>query len=233
MTKKRVDIDIEKLRTKTNMIGRMQEQNKSEIMQLNERIGQLKEASSAMQKKEGELEMFSKKESILLATLQPDVITKIKGQDLAVHTMNLDIESIRKLQDTTIEELKHMQRRLEAFNYARVVEINREMEIKIRDMQRFNANIEKNSRKIESMFMEFERNFVDFKEFNAMGKKLEKSFEVYAEEFESLKESVKDFVKEKDIVSLQRDLKDIKMNLKQYAKKKDVIKTKHKKRWFS
>ena len=55
MTKKRVDIDIEKLRTKTNMIGRMQEQNKSEIMQLNERIGQLKEASSAMQKKEGEL----------------------------------------------------------------------------------------------------------------------------------------------------------------------------------
>lgn len=206
MKKKEIITELEKLKTKLSSLNRLQNQNQGSI-------SEVKEALMHLQKQEANLEATSKKESALLETIKPDFLTKIKNQDIAIQSINLNLDSVKKLQNTITQEFKNLKRKLESFNYKKVVELNREMDYKLSKMEKLNSSIEKNTRKTEDLFMEFKKNYIDFKNFKALSSKLKESFEIYLKEFDSIKEEFNKCIKEKDLLSLKKDIEKLKNKL--------------------
>ncbi|MFH1682504.1 MAG: hypothetical protein ABIA37_01785, partial [Candidatus Woesearchaeota archaeon] len=75
------------------------------LMQTNLQLGQLKEQINQLQKKQYELEAEVKKNGQLLAPLKPDFITNLQKQKLEIHSLRLELESSRKVQDTLIRNV--------------------------------------------------------------------------------------------------------------------------------
>ncbi|MBW2966831.1 hypothetical protein KY342_07040 [Candidatus Woesearchaeota archaeon] len=202
------------------------------ILQLSKNIGELKANFEEMQRKQTEVEIISKKTSALLEVLKPDFIIKIKNQDISINSLKLELDSIKKLEETFINEIKNLKRKLEFFDYQRVVEMDKETHIKLRNIERLNALTEKNSQKVESLFMEIEKQYVEFKKFKALGDRLENSFIMYVEKFNKFREESDKYLKEDDLSPLKKDIEKLKKAVNKSSKKKVVKGDKKKKKRF-
>ncbi|MFH1682523.1 MAG: hypothetical protein ABIA37_01880, partial [Candidatus Woesearchaeota archaeon] len=100
------------------------------------------------------------------------------------------------------------------FDYENVVKINKEMKEKLKKLEKINTIVGKNEQKTESMFKEFEKNYVDFRNFKSLKEKTEKLMGKYCDEFSKMNKALKECAKDKDVSSLKDDLKIIKKELK-------------------
>ena len=213
MAKKKEVEEEEKEDKKDKKAGKKGKKGSS-VVQLGREIGEISANIEQIQKKNAELELLTKKQEAMLEILKPDFIVKIKEQDVAVNALKLGVESLRKLQETLISDVKVVKRKLDFFDYQRVVEINREIRVKLKKVERMNTIVEKNSQKVENLFREMANLYVEFKQFKTLGKKLDNSVNVYMEKFASLKEKTEGYVKKEDFDSLKEELRQMKYKLK-------------------
>ncbi len=221
MKKKEMLKDIENLKSKYDYLNGSQENQGSSLNSINEKIGSLKQAVSDLQKKEAELDIASKKESALLETVKPDFIEKLKDQDISLHSLKLNVDSMKKIQETLVQELKHTKSKIEHYDYSKVSRLDRQMDDKLRKMEKLSSAVGKNSSKAEQIFDEFQKQFVEFREFRELSRKLENAFEKCSSDIEKIRQ---DAAKEKDMASMQKDIDALKEKLKESAKKKDIDK---------
>jgi DNA repair exonuclease SbcCD ATPase subunit len=221
MKKKELINNLENLKRKTNKVHRLQSG-------LNEKVNKFKEEIRQLQRKELELETTSKKDHALLETVRPGFLTKIREQDIAIKSMSGYLDSLKKLQEMLVLEIKDLKGRLAVFNYKKIAKLDKGMNEKLKIMETIDANIEKNSKRFEEMFMEFEKNYLDFKQFKALGEKLNESFESYVERFNSLQEEYESCIKEKDLLTLKKQIDKLDNKIKESAKKKDLKKLRDK-----
>lgn len=184
------------------------------LLQLNRELGQIKEQISQLQKKQDELEAEAKKNSRLLDPLKPDFITSLQKHKMEISSLKIELDSVKHVQDTLIHNLTEMKKKLDFFDYENVVKINKEMREKMKKLEKINTRVEKNEQKMEGMFKEFEKNYVDFRNFKSLKEKTETLIKSYGEEFSGMRKELRSCAKEKDLSLLKEELKGVKKELK-------------------
>ena len=163
-----------------------------------------------------ELETKVAKQSAILESFKPE---KMLSYDTAIATLSAQIESVQKLQEEIIEEFKDMKEKVSHFNYDKVSKLDNDMTDKLVEMEAQNRVNQMSSKKIEQMFMDFQKNYIEFKEFKALIKQVKKYFEVNTEAYAGLRENYKALAKLDEFNLLKEKVKEMEKTMKEMREK--------------
>lgn len=130
--------------------------SESSLIKLSKDLGKLKAHYFDMQKKQTEIEVLTKKQAVMLEIIKPDFIEKIKQQDIAINSLKLELDSVKKLKEKLVDTVNSLKKKLDFYDYKRVCEIDKEAREKLRHIEKLNAIVEVDSRKVEDIFEEIE-----------------------------------------------------------------------------
>lgn len=196
-----VKADLERIKAQMEELMETRNFNSDRLSGVNEKIGELRGMIVENEKKMKDVQVMATMASDLVKEVQPESLNmEVKKVDAKIEALKAKLESDETLSSNIIEELKDIRNKAMVYTGTEgVIKLNNEVKEQLINIQRLKGLIEKHSDKVESIFIEINKNFTEYKKMN-------QNVDVAL----------------KNLNDLQKDVTDINVKLKNMADKRDM-----------
>jgi hypothetical protein len=170
-----VKADLESVKIKIESFGEMRKANSERFTQVNTLIGELRGMILDLSKNVGRLEVAATKAVDKVEAVQPETLMiEVRRVDAKVEALKANLESNEAMMNQLFEQIKQMRNQMAVFRGVdQIVKMSEDIKGDLTNLQKVQANVERHSDKVESIFMEFQKEFREFNELTAIYKTLE------------------------------------------------------------
>jgi len=147
--------------------------------------------------------------SDMVSQLKPEkILGEVKKGMAEVEILKAKLTTNEELYKKIIEELRTLRQKMAMFKGVdALIELNKETSENLNIMKKLEANIEKESSKVENTFVQFQRQFKDFTRFKDWSEGVEEEYKKMSKEFSALKiKADAKLIVKKDLDSLGEEL---------------------------
>jgi len=156
--------EVMKMKAEVEAFSDVRKATNEKLTRLSEQIGELRAMIADRDKVINQIEVKAIKAADLVATVKPEEqMLEIKKQDAKLEAFRAGLESNELLMKRVLEELKEMRTRINSFRgVEETIKLNNEVKAEIIEIKKVEANIQKHADKVETIFAEVQKRFVDF-----------------------------------------------------------------------
>jgi len=201
--------DIEGLKVKLESFGEIRKATTERFAQVNELIGELRGMVMDVSKNVQRLEISATRAVDKVESVQPEMLLmEVRKVDAKVEALKANIESNEAMMNQLFEQIKGMRSTITAFRgMEQVVKVTEEIKGDIATLKKMEANVERHSDKVESIFMEFQKEFSEFNQLTGMYKALDSSMKKLIGNMDTLNMQVREKAMKKDVENLTNRIK--------------------------
>lgn len=201
-------IDVEKLKAVIEAIKEERKAYMERFSQINESIGDLRRTLIEKEKQLNELEASVAKTLDVVKEVDPEgFLVALKKQEAHMDAIKVKIESLEEMINTLVEQVKDINNRMSLFRgteqLMKLIEEGNQTYKRIKEME---ANIEKRGDKVESIFVEMNKQFKLLQELKEKNESMEKALAEISKSIENLKTSSASYVKREEIENLKKEV---------------------------
>ena len=196
-----IKTDIERVKAQIEELMETRNFNSDRLSGINEKIGELRSMIAENEKKMKDVQVMATMASDLVKEVQPESLnTEVKKVDAKIEAVKAKLDSNETLSASIIEELKDIRNKAMVYTGTEgVIKLNNEVKEQLINIQKLKGLIERHSDKVESIFMEVNKNFAESKK---MGQNVDTAL--------------------KSLSDLQKDVTDLNVKIKNMADKRDM-----------
>ncbi len=197
--------EVEKLKAQAEATTELRKVNSEKFSRHDEIIGEIRTSLANLEKSLGRVEAKATKAEDLVTQLEPEkIILETQKSEAKMEGLRAKIESNQVLGEKFLEQIAELRRDVAKFKgVEEVFKMSQETKKNLGAMERLSAMVDKNSNKVENIFMQVKENFQDFKKYEQIAKLLDESFKEMRKEFDNLKINMEKFVGKQELNSFQ------------------------------
>ena len=197
-------VELERLKARMEALDEMKKSDSERFGAISEQIGELRSMEFEKEKHIARLEAKATKAADLVNAVQPEKLMEdVMKFEAKIESIKGRTESNKAYSEGILEQLKTIKRTVSMFqDTEQILEMNKDVKNELLNMQKISGTVENRASKVESIFMEVQKNF--------------SAFEKYA----SLSDDIK-----KSTVAVTEDVNDVKVKMNTLAGKEDLKKT--------
>ncbi|MFP4567439.1 MAG: hypothetical protein ACLFN8_00695 [Candidatus Woesearchaeota archaeon] len=159
--------DIAILKSKIESLTEMNKAESERSSNLTEQLGELRGMLNDMNRNVSGIEVKAIKAVDIVESVKPDKITiDLQKSDGKIEALRSNIESNEEMMKALFEQLKQVRAQIEVFRGAeQILKLNEEVKREIMTVKKIEAVCEQHADKIETMFIEVQKTFKEFNEF--------------------------------------------------------------------
>jgi len=209
---KNLEVDIEKLKAKVEVLIKIKEEMNNRISFLNEKIGEMRSSLVDKEKELTELKSNIEKTIQIVSELKPEEILRKFNEFYAkIEIINARIESNETILNKIIEELKEIRRIYLKFkSFEEIKKIEEDVKKDLGEIKKSESKIFSTSTKIESIFLEMNKRFEEFLELKKEVEKFKENLKEIIQEVNNLKVLSTSFIRKEEILELKELVKNVK-----------------------
>ncbi|MBR9690213.1 hypothetical protein GOV08_00860 [Candidatus Woesearchaeota archaeon] len=223
--------DVEKLKAQAEASNELRTFFSEKFSRIDEEIGELRNQIIDGQKDVQQIEVKATKASDLVAEVHPEALmVDLKKSDSKVEALTAKLEANEEINSSIIEELKEIRNSLRTF---RGVEELKKMNAEIMEDQavvkKIEGNIEQHSDKVESIFLEINKKYEEFRRFNEKAENMKDAYARATSEYQDYKVKFESLASKGEFDDFRKEIRGIVIPVSQDEKKFSDIISKFKK----
>ena len=212
--------DVERMKAQMLALSESRKVNNERFSRISEQIGELRSGLTEHEKEMKMIEIKAVKAADLVSSVQPEkLMIEIKRQDTKIEALKSRIESNQLINEQIREELKEIRRKISLFRgVEEILNLNEEVKKELRNIQKVKAQTERHADKVETIFVEVEKNFAEFKKFKDLVENLNSQFKDVMKEMDKMRTKFNTFASRDEFNSLSKDINDKLSKLDEFVK---------------
>ena len=197
-------LQFESLKAKIESFNEIEKANSERFSQLNERIGEIRGMVMELSKTISKVEVESSKAIDKVEAVQPEkLMLDVRKVDAKVEALKANIESNETMMDQLFEQIKSLRNELSTFKGVdAIVKLSQDVKTDLTNAIKVQTTIERHSDKVESIFMEFQKEFSEFNQLTASYKSLENDLNRVAKQVDLIKMKDEEKASKKEVENL-------------------------------
>lgn len=192
--------DIEKLKAQSEANNELRQLFSEKFSRIDEEIGELRNMMVDREKDIQALEVKATKATDLVNEVQPEkLMVETKKLEAKIESFKSKLESGEQINETIMEELKQVRNQIRTFRGVEEIEkMTKDLLDDQTVIKKIEGKIEHHSDKVESMFMEINKKYDEFKHFKKQTDDTIESFNEVSKKFEEFKMKFNDLASKED-----------------------------------
>ena len=207
--------DVAKLKAEVEAFSDVRKATNERLSRLSEQVGELRAMIADRDRTINQIELKATKASDLVEAVHPDQqMVEIKKEDAKIEALKASIEGNELLLKRVLDELKTMRSQVSAFRgVEELVKMNNDVKGEIIDIKKVEANIEKHADKVETIFGEVQKRFIDIGKIDDSIAANAKQIADLAKNLDAVKIKAESAAPKKSVDELQAKFSEIKVQL--------------------
>ncbi|MFC1648676.1 hypothetical protein ACFL1B_04425 [Nanoarchaeota archaeon] len=200
----KLDIELTKIKSQIEALNEVRKANGERFTRVSEQMGEVRGMITDISKSFSKVEVGATKAVDLVESVQPEkLMMEVRKEDAKVEATRAQLESVEARMKDMLTEVKGMREKMNVYKgLEQVASLNEEMKAELSEMRRMQVNIERHADRVESMFLEVNKKFVEFDKFNDVVKELQRSFDKVQQDLDKLKVKIDDKSDKKEFLKL-------------------------------
>jgi len=220
----RLAADVEKLKALITSLEEKGRIDSEKFSRINEQIGELRSSSVEKEKQIKDLEIAATKAVDLVKEVQPEkFMIELKKEDAKLNRLNAQMERYEDTISQVMAEIKEIRTKIELFRgYEELLKLNEETKQELRGIKKMEIAMDIHTNKIERLFIDFQKKYIEFETFKEMGEYLENAYREVIKEINGLKIKTMSFVEKKQIIGLEKSVMEKIIRIDEFMKSKNL-----------
>ena len=197
-------MQLESIKAKVDSFNEIEKANSERFSQLNERIGEIRGMAMELSKTISKVEVESSRAIDKVEAVQPEkLMLDVRKVDAKVEALKANIESNETMMEQLFEQIKSLRNDLSSFKgIDAVVKLSQDVKADLTNAIKVQTTIERHSDKVESIFMEFQKEFSEFNQLTSLYKSLESDLTRIAKQVDLIKIKNEEKASKKEVEGL-------------------------------
>ena len=198
----KLGIEVTKIKAQLEGLNEQRQAVNERFSRMNEEIGEIRGMMMDTNKSVGNIEASATKAIDLVESVKPDqLMLEVRKQDSKIESVKAGVESSESLMRDMMKEVKEMRKKIDFYKgIEQVNKLNEEIKAELIDIKKIEGIIERHSNKVETIYIEVEKKFVEFDKFNDSVKDLKRSFDKMQSDFDKIKIKLEDKTDKKELL---------------------------------
>jgi chromosome segregation ATPase len=198
----KLGVEVTKIKAQLEGLNEQRQAVNERFSRMNEEIGEIRGMMMDTNKSVGNIEASATKAIDLVESVKPDqLMLEVRKQDSKIESVKAGVESSESLMRDMMKEVKEMRKKIDFYKgIEQVNKLNEEIKAELIDIKKIESIIERHSNKVETIYIEVEKKFVEFDKFNDSVKDLKRSFDKMQSDFDKIKIKLEDKTDKKELL---------------------------------
>ncbi len=212
--------DIERIKAAIEALSEMRKVTNERFSTLSEQIGELRSSIASQERHMQTIEVKAVKAADLVSSVQPErLLVQFKRLEAKIQAINSRLESNQLINDHIREELKEIRNKIALFRGVdQILKLNEEVKKELRGIQKVKAETERNADKVETIFIEVEKSFSEFKRFKDMVNNISEQSKEVLKQLDSMKLKFNTFATKTEFEKFMNKVNEKEAKLENYLK---------------
>ncbi len=200
----KLDLELTKIKSQIDALNEVRKANAERFNRLSEQIGELRGMITDISKTVSKVEVGATKAIDLVESVHPEkLMIEVRKTDNKIEALRAQLDGYEARLNDLMSELKKMREQMSVYQgLEQVAQLNDEMKDELAEMRKMQVLIQKHASKVESIFVEVNKKFVEFDKFNDVVKDLKRQFDAIQEDMNKLKVAVDNKSDKKEFLKL-------------------------------
>ena len=185
----KLGLEVTKIKAQLEGLNEQRQAVNERFTKINEGMGELRGMVMDTNRAVGNIEASATKAVDIVASVEPEkLMTEVRKQDSKLEALKANLESNETMMKDVMSEVKEMRKKMDFFRgVEQIIKLNEEIKGELIDIKKIEANVNRHSNKVETIFLDVEKRFADFDKFNDTTKELGKTFEKLQSDVDKLR----------------------------------------------
>jgi len=204
----KITMDLDRIKAKVEAFTQMRQALTERIERINETTGDLRRMIIDNQESINKLKLDATKAIEMVAAVQPDkLMIETKKLDAKVEKLNATQDADHRIRDNIVEEMKNLRNTISVFRGAEsLIKLNEDIKKELMSVTKVEATVKAHSDKVESIFINVQKQFNQFLELSGRFDDLHKSFEASQKTLAQLTKKVESSVTKDDLGKFEKTI---------------------------
>jgi len=205
-----IDIELTKIKSQLEAFGEVRKSNSERFQRISEQVGELRGMIMDTNKTIGSIEVAATKAIDLVNAVQPDkLMIDVRKIDGKVEGLRAMIEANEAMMKDMMAEMKGIRQQMNFYKGTeQVMKMNEDVKKELAEIKRQEAVVERHANRVETMFLDVEKKFAEFDQFNDVTKDLDKGFKKTQQDFDKMKVAIDEKAEKKEFVKVVSQFND-------------------------
>lgn len=198
----KLGVEVTKIKAQLEGLNEQRQATNERFSRISEEIGEVRGMIMDTNKSVGNIEASATKAVDLVESVKPDhLMLEVRKQDSKIESVKAGVESSESLMRDMMKEVKEMRKKMDFYKgVEQVAKLNEEIKEELIQIKKIEGEIERHSNKVESIYIEVEKKFLDFDKFNDNVKDLKRAFDKIQGDFDKMKVKLEDKTDKKELL---------------------------------
>ena len=161
---------IEKIQTKLEFLDEVKDTTSERLNEISEKIGELRSMIIGNEKKINDIDAMATKAADLVREVQPENLDKeVKKLEERIALFDSKMQNNQELYSNIMEEIKFLKDKMKLFmGSEELLNLSEEVKKDLRTIQKIKDIAETHSDKVEQIFVNVQKNFIEFQKFKGL-----------------------------------------------------------------
>jgi|GEM_PF-921826 len=210
-----VAADLNRIKAEIEAFSDVRKATNERITRINEQIGEIRAMIADRDKLTNQIELKVTKAADLVEAVHPDQqMFEIKKEDAKIDALKANIESNEILMKRVLDELKDLRNQIAAFRgIEETMKMNQEVKQEIVNIKKVESNIERHADKVETIFSEVQKRFVELERIDDALKANERANQENMKSIDAVKVKADSAAQKKNVDELQSKFSQLKKEI--------------------
>ncbi|PLW79585.1 hypothetical protein C0585_06990 [Candidatus Woesearchaeota archaeon] len=185
----KMDMELTRIKAQIDGFAEIRKSNSERFSRISEQIGELRGMIMDSNKSMGNVEVKATRAADLVSSVQPEKlmidVRKVEGK---VEGLKANIDSNDAIMKDIMRSLKEMRQQMNFYKGIEQVEkLNEEVKKELMEIKKVEANAKRHADRIDTIFIEFNKKFTDFENFNNIVKDANRGIKRLESDFDKMK----------------------------------------------
>ncbi|MGB9748523.1 MAG: hypothetical protein ACP5OZ_02980 [Candidatus Woesearchaeota archaeon] len=215
-TQKQASLNIEaevlRLKSTVEALGEVRKATEERLGNLSQQVGELRGMIVDRDKQISQIEVKATKAADLVQAVHPEeLMSEVKREDAKIEAVKAMVESKELVLKQVLDEMKQLRTEVNKFKgIEEIIKMSKEVSQELINIKKERAIIERHSNKVETLFVEMQKEFNEFKQLQDKITDLTKTTSDMNTLVDKLKISVEEAAKQKELSKLSTNFEEFK-----------------------
>ena len=210
MDNTKIGAELLKIHAQLDSFSEIRNISNERFTRINQQIGELRGMILETNRSIQQIELKTTKAVDLVNNVQPEkLMIEVQKTDNKAEALKANLESNEFMMKSLMEQVKEIRNKMSLFRgVEELIKLSKEVRQELINIKKVDANVERHADKVETIFIEFEKRFNKFEQFEELTDDLNKEFKKINEEFDNLKIKSSNFADKREVEKLIHKVND-------------------------
>ncbi|MFH1606202.1 MAG: hypothetical protein ABIC91_02565 [Nanoarchaeota archaeon] len=184
-----VELELAKIKGQLDSLSEMRKATTDRFGMTNEQIGELRGTINDLTQSFSKVEIESTKVIDQVKSIEPEkFMTELRKNEGRLEALKANIESNESLMQDIMKQLKSMRQEMSIYKGTdQIIKLHEEIKEELANIKKVEAIVQRHADRVENIFMDVEKKFMDFDKFDSSVKDLSRTFNKIQGDFDKLR----------------------------------------------